>query len=67
MLMYQKQTFDSYYCIKSFCCLKTLGQMRQKVPFNLHVVPIMAGKSMDRNCSSKAKYDTNVCSTVFMQ
>ena len=33
MLMYQKSMFDCYYCIKSFCCSKTLEKLFQKVLF----------------------------------
>ena len=30
MLVYQKTMFDRYYCIKSFCRLKTLGKPFKK-------------------------------------
>ena len=31
--MYQKTMFDRYYCIKSFCHLKTLEKCFENVPF----------------------------------
>ena len=43
MIMYQKTTFDRYYCIKSFCHLKTLEKTLRKVHF---CISIMARKSM---------------------
>ena len=35
MLMYQKTMFDRYYCIKSFCHLKTLEIRFEKFIFVL--------------------------------
>ena len=43
MLLYQKTMFDCYYCIKSFCCLKTSGKRFGEF---ILVSPIMAWKSM---------------------
>ena len=33
MLVYQKTMFDHYYCIKSFCHLKTLEKRFEKINF----------------------------------
>ena len=41
MLVYQKTIFDSYYCIKSFCHLKTLDNVLK----SLFCITIMARKS----------------------
>ena len=47
MLVYQKTMFERYYCIKSFCNLKTLGKRFEKFIFVLlQDVYIMARKSM---------------------
>ena len=54
MLVYQKTMFDRYYCIKSFCHLKTLEKRSKKVHIffftiisDLYkVTAIMARKSM---------------------
>ena len=35
MLVYQKTMFDRYYCIKSFCHLKTLQKSFEKFIFVL--------------------------------
>ena len=35
MLVYQKTMFDCYYCIKSFCHLKTLEKHFEKIIFVL--------------------------------
>ena len=43
MLMYQKAMFDHYYCIKSFCHLKTLEICFEKFFF---FIKIMERKSM---------------------
>ena len=43
MLVYQKTMFDRYYCIKSFCHLKTLEKRFEKFIFS---ITIMARKSM---------------------
>ena len=42
MLMSQKNIFDRYYCMKTFCRSKTLEKLHRKVSFP---VPIMARKS----------------------
>ena len=44
MLVYQKTMFDRYYCIKSFCHLKTLEKTLQLVHF---CITMMARKSMN--------------------
>ena len=41
--MYQKTMFDRYFCIKSFCHLKTLEKRLEKLTF---YITIMARKSM---------------------
>ena len=43
MLVNQKIMFDRYYCIKSFCHLKTLEKTLRKVHF---CITLMAGKTM---------------------
>ena len=43
MLVYQKNVFDRYYCIKSFGHLKTLEKRFEKFIF---CITIMAHKSM---------------------
>ena len=35
MLIYKKNMFDGYYCIKSFCLLKTLEKGYEK--FNFYI------------------------------
>ena len=42
MLVYQKTMFDCYYCIKSFCHLKTLGKKNASKSY--FCITIMAGK-----------------------
>ena len=46
MLMYQKIMFDHFYCIKSFCGLKTLRKYFENSIFFNFLEPIMEGKSM---------------------
>ena len=43
MFMYQKTIFDRYYCMKSFCHLKTLEKNASKSSF-LFTTCIMARK-----------------------
>ena len=59
MLVYQKTMFDRYYCIKSFCHLKTLEKTLRKVIF---CITIMARKKheasigFDDACSRATTY-----------
>ena len=52
MLVYQKTTFDRYYCIKSYFHLKTLGKRFEKLHYyngaQKHEVFVGFGKACSR-------------------
>ena len=64
MLMYQKTMFDRYYCIKSFCLLKTLEKRLRKVHFCITLMAHL--KACFQNSCSRANRPTYVILIIIM-